>query len=43
MESTARVMKNYEIKRHKLREELQKLDDDMKDFMNGGRINDIIN
>lgn len=40
MESTARVMENYEIKQRKLREKLKKLDDDMEDFMNGGKIND---
>lgn len=37
MENTARVMENYEIKQRKLREELKKLDDDMEDFMNGGK------
>lgn len=40
MENTARVMENYEIKQRKLREELKKLDDDMEDFVNGGKIND---
>lgn len=39
MESTARVMEDYEIKQRKLREELKKLDEDMEDFMNGGDIN----
>lgn len=39
MESTARVMENYEVKKRKLREELKKLDEDMEDFMNGGDIN----
>lgn len=39
MESTACVMENYEIKQRKLRKELKALDDEMKDFMNGGEIN----
>lgn len=38
MESTARVMENYEIKQRKLREELKALDGEMEDFMNGGTI-----
>lgn len=45
MESTARVMENYEIKQRKLREELKALDAEMEDFMNGGEINgeDVVN